>query len=321
MLFYQIKQNFHALKLSDLFILNMLSILIPNYGHNIKKLVEDILVQIKQVSFSVEIIVGDDGSEEAVFIENLKSENLPAVRFIRQEKSVGRSAIRNLLAENALYPYMLFIDSDAEVRNPSFLKNYYNELKNANVIVGGTAYPEDPPSDAALLLRWKYGKKREESPASVRSVKPWAAFSGFNFLIERDLFQSIKFDEEIADYGHEDTFLGYQLMKKNIPVKHIDNPLIHTGLDNAGYFLEKTRKGVEGLWKLYAKTGFDPEFSRDNQLLQSLEKIMKLKMKGVIALKFRIFRKLLEKNLTGENPSILFFQLYKLGYLCTKVKK
>ncbi len=321
MLFYQTKQNFHALKLSLQVILIMISILIPNYGQNIKNLVEALLVQVKQVSFPVEIWVGDDGSEEVVFMENLKMQQPPAVRFIRQKKSVGRSVIRNLLAENAEYPYLLFIDSDAEVLGSSFLKNYFEKLNTSNVIVGGTAYQEGPPTESGQVLRWKYGKKREERPASVRSLRPWASFSSFNFLIEKSLFQRIRFDEEIADYGHEDTYLGYQMKKNNISIDHIDNPLIHTGLDDAAHFLEKTRRGVEGLWKLYEKTGNDPEFSGENPLLRSMDRILKLRMKGILGLKFKLFRKHLENNLLGKNPSVSLFQIYKLGYLCTLAEK
>ena len=295
----------------------MISILIPNYGQNIEKLIEALLIQAGQVNFPVEILVGDDGSKEHIYLENKKLEDPPKVRFIRKESSIGRSGIRNLLAENAQFTNLLFIDSDAEIRNPGFLQNYFDALGKSKVVVGGTAYQEDPPENLLELLRWKYGKENEEKTASVRVSRPWASFSSFNFLIEKDLFSKIKFDEGIADYGHEDTFFGYQLEKNNIPVLHIDNPLIHTGLDDAAHFLDKTRRGVEGLWKLYEKTGFDPEFSRDNTLLKRFEDIRKLKMQGTLKWKFGLFKNQLESNLLGEHPSITLFQLYKLGYLCS----
>ncbi len=295
----------------------MISILIPNHGQNIKKLIEALLIQVGQVSFPVEIWIGDDGSKEHIYLENKKLEDPPRVRFIRKESSIGRSGIRNLLAEKAQYPNLLFIDSDAEIKNLDFLQNYFDHLGKSKVIVGGTAYQKDPPENSLELLRWKYGMEKEEKPASVRVSRPWASFSSFNFFIEKELFSKIKFDEGIADYGHEDTFFGYQLKKNNIPVLHIDNHLIHLGLDDAVHFLDKTRRGVEGLWKLYEKSGFDPEFSRDNTLLHRFEDIRRFKMQGTLKWKFGLFKNQLESNLLGEHPSITLFQLYKLGYLCS----
>ena len=299
----------------------MISILIPNHGQNIKKLIKDLLIQAGRVSFPVEIWIGDDASKEHVYIENKQLEDPPKVRFIRKESKIGRSGIRNLLAENAQYPNLLFIDSDAGVDNPDFLQNYFDYLGKSKVIVGGTAYQKDPPGNSSEMLRWKYGKEQEERPAFVRAENPYASFSSFNFLIEKDLFLKIKFDEGIADYGHEDTFFGYQLMKNNIPVLHIDNSLIHTGLDNAAFFLEKTRRGVEGLWKLYQETGFDSDFSRDIALIKRFEDIRKLKMQGIFKWKFGLFKKSIEGNLLGEHPFVFLFQLYKLGYLCLLAEK
>ncbi len=299
----------------------MISILIPNYGQNIKKLIEDLLFQAKRVSFPVEIWIGDDASKEHIYLVNKKLEEQPIVRFIRKESRIGRSAIRNLLAKNAQYPNLLFIDSDAGIENPVFLQNYFDQLGKYKVIVGGTAYQNNPPDNSSELLRWKYGKEKEERPASVRTEKPYASFSSFNFLIEKELFLKTRFDEGISDYGHEDTFFGYQLKKKSIPVLHIDNQLIHLGLDDAGYFLEKTRKGVEGLWNLYEKTGFDPEFSSDNTLLNKFEDLRKFKMQGILKWKFGLLKKQLERNLLGEQPSVILFQLYKLGHLCSFAEK
>ncbi len=299
----------------------MISILIPNYGQDIKKLIEDLLFQAKRVSFPVEIWIGDDASKENVYLENKKLEDHPIVRFIRKESRVGRSAIRNLLAEKSRYPNLLFIDSDAKIKDSGFLQNYFDQLGKYKVIVGGTAYQKDTPENSSELLRWKYGKEKEEKPAFVRASRPWASFSSFSFLIEKKLFLKIRFDEGIIDYGHEDTFFGYQLKKNSIPVLHIDNQLIHLGLDNAAHFIEKTCKGVEGLWNLFEKTGFDPEFSSDNTLLKRFEGVRKLKMQGILKWKFDMFKKQLEKNLLGEQPSILLYQLYKLGYLCSFAEK
>jgi len=299
----------------------MLSILIPNFNLDVTSLLKDLDELAVREGLVFEIILGEDGSTEEVFQRHCKLLPSDHLTIHREEKQVGRARIRNLLSEKAKYPILLFIDSDARVENISFLKNYIEKIGQARVIVGGTAYKENPPSDPNKQLRWKYGKAREERKAALRNKKPYASFSSFNFLIEKKLFLEIKFNEEIDNYGHEDTYLGYQLKKRHISILHIDNYFIHTGLESSDCFLRKTRKGVKGLWELYSRTGFDADFRRDILLLKRMDIIKKAKMRKILSWKYNIFKKSLESNLLGKKPSIKFFQLYKLGYLCTIADK
>ena len=87
--------------------------------------------------------------------------------------------------------------------------------------------------------------------AAERNKHPHASFSTFNVLIERSVFSKIRFNEELKQYGYEDTLLGYQLKKAGINILHIDNGLIHEGLESNRDFLTKTKLGIENLSKLY----------------------------------------------------------------------
>ncbi|MDX2444899.1 MAG: glycosyltransferase [Bacteroidales bacterium] len=295
----------------------MLSILIPNYNQNVIELVNQLNYQVKENACQAEIIVGDDASENSVFELNRVIEQISEVRVIRHNTQLGRARMRNVLADEAKFDNLLFIDSDALLLNTKFIKNYLNLVHDAKVIIGGVAYQKKEPKNNALLLRWKYGRKKEERFASERNLNPYKSFSTFNFFIEKKTFQSIRFNETLMDYGHEDTLFGYELQKRNIPVLHIDNALLHNGLEEGSVFLEKTRISLASLHYLYQELNFDAAFREQVRILDTAYNLNKFGLVPIAKLKFQIFRNYLEKNLTGRSPSVLFFQMYKLGYYCT----
>ena len=45
--------------------------------------------------------------------------------------------------------------------------------------------------------------------------------------------------------------------------------------------------------------------------------IKSFKMNSVVALFFRLIKPLLLKNISGSNPSLLLFDIYRIGYLCS----
>ena len=114
------------------------------------------------------------------------------------------------------------------------------------MVCGGTSYRPNPP-ERDCLLRWTYGMRCEIRSAAERNKQPNAQFSTFNFLIQKELFSEIRFNELLRNYGHEDTLFGFELRKKGITITHIDNPLYHVGIDTNKVYLEKTREGVENL--------------------------------------------------------------------------
>ena len=203
---------------------------------------------------SVRLLIGDDGSSPEYRAKYQALEG-DGVRLIVSEKNIGRSAIRNRLAMEAAGDHLLFIDADAMIKGTAeaYLLKWVPMMNTARVICGGVLYPETEPGDPDKLLRWEYGRQREQKKASERNKHPHFTFSTFNFLIEKSVFSKIRFNEELKQYGHEDTLLGYQLKKAGIDILHIDNGLIHDGLESNREFLNKTKLGIENLSQLYDK--------------------------------------------------------------------
>ena len=293
----------------------MLSILIPTYNYNISTLVTGLHRQAMESYVDFEIVVMEDGSNEYLY-ENSNSTALKNCNHIVLEKNIGRSAIRNLLADIAQYDHLLFMDCDAEICSPYYIEKYLSFCKEECVVIGGTAYSE-LNTNPEYSLRLKYGRKREARPAIIRNKNNFATF---NFLISKNIFNQIRFDESIKGYGHEDTLFGHRILELGYSFIQIDNPLIHNGLDNNLIFIKKTEESCKNLFLLY-KSGIYPFLSSDSKLLKSYLLIDKYKLTNLLAFKYDITRTIFQKMLCKKNPSLLLFDIYKLLYICKYASK
>lgn len=229
----------------------MLSILIPVYAFDVQSIVNDLHQQASALDVAWEILLFDDHSPEEWQVKNRRLAQLEGVTYTELEENIGRAAIRNALATAAQYPYLLFLDCDSQTNSTAYLRNYIEHIAPNRVICGGRNYKEAPPSDHRYLLHWKYGKTREVRSAQERSQNAHHGFMTNNFLIPKAIFENTQLDSRIKTYGHEDTLLGLQLKEKNIDILHIDNPLLHIGLEPAQEWLHKQEQAIKNLYWLH----------------------------------------------------------------------
>lgn len=291
----------------------MLSILIPVYNYNITELVNELHRQAMNTYADFEILVMEDGSTQYLD-ENKAVADLPFCNYTILTRNTGRSAIRNRLADEARYNHLLFLDCDSEVIMPHFIEKYLSFCKENTVVVGGTAY--DPNNkNPNLSLRLKYGRMREAKPAQEREKEGfYSHFSAFNFLISKDIFNQIRFDDKIEGYGHEDTLFGHKIAELKCPVHHIDNPLLHKGLDDNHTFIRKTEESTRNLYMLY-KTGNYPFLENQSRLLFTFVRFKKKNFTRVLASLFTVLKPFLTRNLISSAPSLRLYDLYKLLFL------
>jgi len=288
----------------------MLAILIPTYNFNITRLATELHRQAMDQSIDFEIIVMEDGSEKWVKENELIGE-LANCKHIILENNIGRSAIRNKLAEEARFDSLLFMDCDAEVSSSDFIQKYLPFCNMECVVIGGTAYdPKEKNPDFSLRL--KYGRVREARTASERGKNNFATF---NFLISKSIFNRVRFEESIRGYGHEDMLFGHQLHQLGYEYIQIENPLIHKGLDDNNTFLKKTEESTRNLYLLY-QTGRYPFLADESKLLNTYICIYKSGLTRLFALKFDLTSHLLRRLLSGKSPSLLLYDWYKLLFLC-----
>lgn len=294
----------------------MLSVLIPAYNFDIRDLVKVLSDQASKENIPFEIIVIDDASEIEYKNINNAIAGFQGVIYSEEPVNTGRSKIRNKLARQARYDNLLFLDCDSAVISDKFIKNYLDNLKKAPVIYGGRIYQEKHLKPDKVL-HWLYGFKREQSTAKKRNQWPNRSFQTNNFLIEKEVLKDVLFNEKIEGYGHEDTLFGYELNKLEYTIYHIDNPIVHLGLESNAEFLRKTREGIKNLRRIMNINGNDRKLIKDITILSYYRKLKKYRLVKIFRYIFRKYEHGLRRNLLGKKPKLLYFDLYKLGYLCS----
>lgn len=287
----------------------MLSILIPCYNYNCYPLVEELNRQAKLLKIVFEIIVVDDASLSSLNLKNLEINNLPNTTFNVLKNNLGRSAIRNYLASQANYDLFLFLDADVMPKSKNFIKNFIIH-KSKQVVFGGIDCSITTPKENAIL-RWKYSLSRECITLALRNKNSYFTFSSASFLIKSQLFNSIKFDESITEYGCEDVLFAYNLMKQNIPITHIENAIYHDNIESSFIFISKTTKALTNLKTLVNNNKLSSSIFLVSRLNSILTKLYLIK---IISFLFTLTEKKLLNNLLSKKPSLILFDFYRLGY-------
>lgn len=290
----------------------MISILIPTYNYNVFPLVEKLCDLCKNESIIYEILVLDDASTNKISVEeNSKINEFENCNFQVLNKNIGRSKIRNLLAKKATFNWLLFLDADTFPSNPAFFSKYVVAFsKEVPVIFGGVEYPKNHAS--TFSLRYKYGCERESILLADRLKNPYRSFITMGFAIKKDVFETIKFNENLAGYGYEDSVFGFELQKNNISLLHIDNPVLHLNLETNADFIKKTQLALQNLMDFYTTGAIDGETVK---ILKTYLKLKKWNLLFIAKKLFVLFKNPLLKNLNSPKPSLFFFDLYRLGYL------
>jgi glycosyltransferase involved in cell wall biosynthesis len=263
-----------------------------------------------------EILIIDDNSADGFRKRNRALTGSSHIRYLQLEENIGRARIRNMLAAKASFENLLFIDADARIMRGDYLSVYTVLFGQERVICGGTAYDPEPPGDSAYRLRWQYGREREARSAQSRSRDPYRSFSSFQFLATRDILRKVPFRQELRAYGHEDTAFGLELERSRISVVHIDNPLVHEGLEPAGEFLEKTRQGLRNLKWLW-ETGEVAGLEQGVRVLNRYRAFRRRGLQNSLKWIFKTGERWMQRELTGRKPRLVLFDLYKLCYFAS----
>jgi GT2 family glycosyltransferase len=217
----------------------MLSVCIPHYNYENPSLLNVLKKQCEKEKIEFEILIIDDASELNKKKYLKKFEEKP-FRVIYLEKNIGRSVIRNLLAKEAIFDLILFLDADGKIENDDFIKNYLNNFE-ADIISGGRAYADLKP-DKNHFLHYNYGFNVESKSHSF--------FHSNNFMIKKSVFEILKFDEQIKNYGYEDVVFGLEAKKIGLKMITIDNPVVHQDIKTNNNFLDDVDQALNNLLKI-----------------------------------------------------------------------
>lgn len=286
-----------------------ISILIPIYNSVCVKQVKELSAQAQQLNVDYEIIVADDDSPlKDVVRDNEAINDMPNCQYIVKPTNTGSAATRNFLAERSRYPWLLFIDCDVEISNPSFLRTYILYIDNDyDVINGGIAVADIPQMGSNL--RYIYEKTAEaDHTAAKRQKQRYQEFRSTNFMIRRDVFLQNPFDERFTKSGYEDVLFGKHLKHSNAAILHIDNPVTMTEFETNPDYVLKTERNLRTLYQ------FRSDLRGYSRLLTLVSGIHISAILWLMRLWHRMFGAIERRNLCGSRPYLLVFKLYRLGY-------
>ena len=290
-----------------------LSVLIPVFNRDVTVLVRQLAQQANAWPGPVEIDLLDDGSAPAFRLLNSVLGTEPGIRYTELPANVGRAAIRNQLAARAKYEWLLLLDNDSLLPDPHFLARYAQACAAgpAALFIGGTTYEATPPADPALRLRWRYGRAREMRPAPLRQRDAGGQLSINNALLPKALLHQFPLDERLSGYGHEDTKFGLELSRAGVVVRHLDNPVLHDGLEPAAVFLAKSQQAVRNLAQVLRTDGL----GATTRLAQAAERLRRVGLAGVAQVALGALERPLRHNLLSNSHSLRALDTLKLLWL------
>jgi len=289
----------------------MISVCIPVFNFSVCNLVNELTIQLAKSNVVYEIILIDDASATE-YRDQYKTMTASAT-YIQLGQNIGRASIRNLFLQKVQYDHLLFLDCDSIVFKADFIVSYLNIISKYpnSVLCGGRIYPNEDPGKEKRL-NWKYGIKVESKSTEERSQHAYASFMTNNFIVSKKILNSIRFDERLNNYGHEDTLWGNELRKNNIEIIHIDNPVLNGAIENNTEFLRKTRTAITNLLFI------EKNYSADKELLNCISLIRfydRYKFAaGLFNGLFIIFSPLIVWLLKRGIVNLKLFSFYKLGY-------
>ncbi|MFL9845770.1 glycosyltransferase family 2 protein [Flavobacterium rhizosphaerae] len=289
----------------------MLSILIPAYNYEVMPLVSSLCKQCIESNIIFEVIVINDSPGLPVNGENNGVTTLNNCRLIQNESNLGRTVTRKLLAESAKYNTLLFLDADVKLPDNLFIKRYLSYIGKNSVVMGGYSYEKQPPAPDKML-RYKYGKQREQKEAAIRSQQPYGTIFSGNFLTPKHIFLENNYQDSQNLYGL-DNYFSYKLFKNNVDVVHINNPILHLGLENNEVFFKKCLQSVQNRKNLLVD---EPDAEKINSLIRHYITLKKYRIDKLIGVGFKITEPLLKKMIFKKDPSLLALDIYRLGYIC-----
>lgn len=290
----------------------MISILLPVYNIDVCGLTSNLSDQVLNSRLNAEIIVMDDGSDEKYSMLNSIVSIMPFVKYIKLEKNIGRINIRKKLAATANYDWLLFIDGDSKILSEEFLISYYKSIASGkDVIAGGRVYDPEAPVDHQYSLHWKYGREREKNKTT--NSNSFYGFMSNNFMIKKNVFTQITFNDALSGYGHEDTLMGIELENMNCTIRYINNPVLHLVLDANEAFINKAKNALINLKNISYEV---PRkiLIRHVKLFRYYALLQSWHIVNVFKAVVIPFKNYIEKNIQSNNPSLFLFDVYRLFY-------
>lgn len=295
----------------------MLSVLIPVYNTDVRELVHELKRQCENLHVPFEIRLIDDRSKEPYKHINQEIAHIENVEYSELEKNIGRSSIRNMLASQAKYEWLWFLDCDGDARvNQQLALTFWSKKNEHSILSGGRIYQSEKPDNYKLLLHWLWGSERELLDPALRMQNPANAFLSNNFILHKSIIQKVPFDTMLFGYGYEDTLFAAEVLKYGFLIEHINNPVLHAGLEENDAFLKKIDESLHNLIRLKdICEEKNVEFPVKSKLVYAARILRFPIIKQLVGNWFIRNESIWKIQLLGKKPSLKTFDAWRLAVL------
>lgn len=184
---------------------------------------------LKQTVLPDEIVIADDGStgETRRFVEEMQAKsNVPIEHVWHEDKGFRRTTIMNKAIARASGDYILQVDGDV-ILSPHFVSDHL-ELAEKNYFVCGSRVKLTPQNTQEILATSQFKLKYSSLPLTFllnsfrsrlfrhllaeRYARKIDHLRGCNMAFwKNDLIKVNGYNEDLAQWGHEDGELAYRL--------------------------------------------------------------------------------------------------------------
>lgn len=300
----------------------LLSVCIPVFNFTVVDTVERFLAEADRQSLSVEIVIFDDCSDTFYTQKNALLAEYDRVRYLPLVENIGRSKIRNRMADYANGEWLLFLDCDMTPAYTNFLQRYFNSMNGqVDVVCGGVSYGARP-QDKRLQLRWKHEMYwvRQREHLMRRDVA--LGVETGNFMIRRELYSRVGFDESLTGYGQEDKVFVYTLSHMKARIAFIDNPTNHLGQEPNDAFLRKIEESSVNMVRIWnANPNMQRSTLHGNKRFRFVVMLHRLHLLRLWLLPFRLFRGTLQRRLEAGYSWLSSLRYYQMSCIAEAFMK
>jgi glycosyltransferase involved in cell wall biosynthesis len=287
------------------------SVIIPahNKPHDLIRAVRSLKYQLEKLG-NIEVVIVDDGSDPP--LERFVEGELKDIDFsiVRNDKVLGRGAARNAGVKAARGEVIIFMDSDMTA-HPEFvvqhLEAHSGEVSKA--AIGHVIW-------TGLSSLHRYLETRGVKKLKEGQPIPWRYFDSSNSSLRKNQFERAGFFHEgIKSWGGEDTLLGYNLHREEVPLTYLKGAITyhHSSVDLDEVCSKNFSFGRDSLPVMISTY---PEISRDLRVSYLMPPSKE--EKGLVK---RWGERLLVRGLLrfpGQNTvkSILSFSGRRISFIC-----
>ncbi|MGE0827856.1 MAG: glycosyltransferase family 2 protein [Hyphomonadaceae bacterium] len=226
-----------------------LSILIPFHKHDPSALI----AALARESGAFDVALIDDGSASFDLTHRLaqKLEMLaqPA-RLIVWEKNAGRAQARNRLIQAARATHVLFLDADTLPAAPGFIRAWLDLAARENPVAAfGGFSVEGVKTERQTRVHKALAERSDCRPAAARGPEH---VTTCNLMVRREALAALPFDDRFSGWGWEDVDWALRAERFG-PIRQIDNPVLHLGLDPVAALLRKCAEAGPNFARLLLK--------------------------------------------------------------------